>query len=226
MKDHDKADHHKDKAAGKRSDLLYAADAHRPADDELSALLQILRSLQEANVVAAAVDTDVKVRENALDDLAEGKRHDGEIVAPETQHRNADEKADDGGKDRADGHRNGKTQRSARNDALERHRRRRAHERPHAHKARVAERQLAHHADGEVERDGHDDVSADRHEHAARRRGQHLLSGEDLEDDIRGDHKGIGDPLPPVGFHSDHNVFHRTHLTLSRGPACPADRTV
>jgi len=68
-----------------------------------------------------------------------------EIVAAETQHRNADEKADDGSEDRADDHCDGETQRSARNNALQRHRRRRSHEGADAHKARVAERQLAHH---------------------------------------------------------------------------------
>lgn len=117
MEDHDEAEHHEDKAAGERGDLLHAANAHRSAENKLSALLQIFGRLQEADVVAAAVQADIKVRENALDDLAEGKRHDGEIVAAETQHRNADEKADDGSEDRADDHCDGETQRSARNNA-------------------------------------------------------------------------------------------------------------
>ena len=225
MENHDQADHHKNKPAGKRGDTLHAADAHRSADDELSALLQIFGRLKKADVIAAAVETDVEVREDALDDLTEGKRHDGEIVAPEAQHRNADEKADDGGEHRADYHCDGETQRSARNDALQRHRRGRTHKRADAHKARVTERQLAHDADGEVERNRHDDIGADRHEHTACRGGQDLLSGEDLEDDIGGDHHGIRDAHPPVGFHACQNFFHRFHLTLSPGPACPADRT-
>ena len=45
----------------------------------------------------SAVQAHIQVVEDVLDDLAEGQRHDGQIVAPETQHRNADEKADDAG---------------------------------------------------------------------------------------------------------------------------------
>ena len=96
-----------------------------------------------------------------LDDLAEGQRHDGQIIAVQTQHRDADERSRDAREDRAHHYCERKAHAVRGDGALQAHCRDNAGERADAHESRVSQTQLAEDADGEVQGDGHDDVAAD-----------------------------------------------------------------
>ena len=95
-----------------------------------------------------------------------------------------------------------------------------AGERADAHKARVAEAQLAGNADRQVEGNGHDDIRADRHELTLERAGHRAGGDHHLTGDERRDHNAEGYQGAAEFFAS-----HGFHLTLSRARACPAGRS-
>ena len=58
----------------------------------------------DTEMQAAAVHAHIEAVDDVLDDLTEGQRDDGQIVALKSQHRDADEHTGDGGKECADHH--------------------------------------------------------------------------------------------------------------------------
>ena len=68
-----------------------------PSASMPSALASVIAEMQ-----AAAVHAHIEAVDDVLDDLAEGQRDDGQIVALKPQHRDADEHTGDGGKECAD----------------------------------------------------------------------------------------------------------------------------
>ncbi len=104
----------------------------------------------EDDVQAVRVHAHQQAGDELLDDLAEGQRHDGEVVAREPQHRNADQKADDGGEEGAHDHRQRQAHRCGGDHAHEAHGGDDAGEGADAHEARVTETQVAQDAHREV----------------------------------------------------------------------------
>ena len=136
---------------------------------------------------AALVEAEVHDVYDVLDDLTEGEGYDSEVVALEAEYRHADDDARDSRKDRADDYRDRQTQRRQRNDVREAGRGDDAGERADRHEARVAERQLTEDADGQVERNSHNDIGADRHEQTLDLAREHAARDERLHDDECGD---------------------------------------
>ncbi len=101
-----------------------------------------------------------------------------------------------------------------------------AHKGADAHKARVAQGQLAGDAHHQVQGQGHGHIGADGDE-LALQHGAHaaVLEGAQQLDDHKGhnDH-GVGKHAGPGGLVHGRKSFHTDHLTLSRARSCPADR--
>lgn len=110
------------------------------------------------HVQTAGVDAHNEAGDDLFDDLAKSQGHDGQIVAAQTQDRDTDQEAQDGSGDSADHDADDQAHRIGRDGALQRDRGDDARVGTDAHKARVAQRQVARDADDEVEGDGHDDV--------------------------------------------------------------------
>ena len=118
-----------------------------------------------------------------LDDLAEGQRHDCQIVAVQAQHRDADKSSRDAREDRAHHYREREAHSVGGDGILQAHRGDDAGERADAHEARVSQTQLAEDADGEVQGDGHDDVAADWDELTLHRAGEQPFVHQRVHDD-------------------------------------------
>ena len=69
------------------------------------------------------VGTDVHISNQVLQDFAEGQRHNGQIVAPKTEHRNPDQKAKKSGQNAAHDHSRNQAKRSIGNGGLKQRRR-------------------------------------------------------------------------------------------------------
>ena len=119
------------------------------------------------------VGTDDKTADNFLNYLTESKCYDGKVVAAQTKNGNTDKKARDSRKQRADGHCNRKTQRSARYRGRKPRRRDNSGECADAHEARMTERELAEYTNGQVERDSHYNIAAGRNEQTYRLTSEH-----------------------------------------------------
>ena len=199
-------------------------DAHAAlgaADEQLAGDVAVI----EGKVQPSRVDGDIQAVDHVSDDLAEGQRHDGQIVAAQPQHRNADQNA-----------------RDAREHAAHDHGQKEAHgfvfklegaqhparghdagKRAHAHEARVAKAEFARYAHHEVERNRHDHPHADGHQLAAQRAG-HAAGGQQvLAHQIGGDHHQVRHKAANGPFFS-HAHAHARHLTLSHARSCPAGR--
>ena len=113
------------------------------------------------HVQAAGVDAHDQAGDNLFDDLAKGQGHDGQVVTAQAKNRDADQKAQNGSGDSADDDADDQAHRIGGNGALERDGGNDARVGADAHKARVAQRQVARDADDEVERDGHNDIGRD-----------------------------------------------------------------
>ena len=118
------------------------------------------------------VNADDQAVYEILYDLSESQRDDRQIVAAETQNGNADQESRNSGEDRADNDREKQTEPLVGNGVGERRRNDRAGECADAHEARVPERKFAHDADGQVQRDRHDNVTAGGNEPALLRTGK------------------------------------------------------
>ena len=128
---------------------------------------------------ATRVDAHDKAGDDLFDDLAKGQRHDGQVVAAQAKDRDADQEAQDGGGDGADHDADDEAHRIGGNGALEGDGGNDARVGTDAHKARVAQRQVARDTDNEVKRDGHDDVG----------RNGNQLTGDHARDHVVGLHK-------------------------------------
>ena len=171
---------------------------------------------------ALAVQRNIQAVDDVADDFTERQRDDRQIVAAQAQHRNTDDHARDTGRRAAGQNRQQQAERFVRHaHALAQpHGHYNAGERADAHKARVAEAQLAGNADRQVEGDGHDDIRADRHELTLERAGHRAGGDHHLTGDERRDHNAEGYQGAAEFFAS-----HGFHLTLSRARACPAGRS-
>ena len=170
----------------------------------------------------AAVQGDIQAVDDVADDLAERQRNDGEVVAAQTQHRNADQHARNACRHAASQNRQQQADGfvGQSHTLAQPHGHHDAGERADAHKARVTEAQFAGNADRQVQRNSHDDIRADRHkltfERAGHRAGgNHHLAGDKRRDDHAERDQGAAEFFASHGF----------HLTLSRARACPAGRS-
>ena len=100
-----------DEACGEACDGGGAGRALRALDDgravrtQAEVIDRFVAGEIENEVQALFIAANDEAVDKLLDDLAEGERHDGEIVALQAEHGRADEKADERGEKRADEHR-------------------------------------------------------------------------------------------------------------------------
>jgi len=119
-------------------------------------------------LVEAHAAGDLQVLDDHADDFAEAQRDDGEVIAMQTQCRNADQDAEDAGDHAAGERRQQESQRRIHRNAVgdEQLAQQGRAVRADRFEAAAAQRQLAEHADGEVQRGGHDDGDAACHHDA------------------------------------------------------------
>ena len=226
----DERHHHKDEARGKTRDGLGAGRALRALDDgvargvETEVVDRLGAGNIEEDVQARSVIADEQAVDQIRDDLAEGERHDGEVVTLEPQHRRTDEQAHDGGEDRADDHGDGKAHRRIGDRREQALRDDDAAERAYAHKARVAEAQLTEDADGQVQRDRHGHIAADGYEQTDRLAVEHPAVLQNGHDDEDGDHAEVSREVDLGGLFQGLEfrcqLCHSCHLTLSPAHTC------
>ena len=228
VEDDDEGHHHQHEAGHKGGDALGVHDSHGAADELGAAVGQLQVVVEEAEVEAVFIHPQVDVGDQALDDLAEGQGDDGQVVAVEPQHRDADEEAQHGGHQGAEDHGQGQPQRGGGHAVLEGLGKGGAGEGPQAHEAGVAQAQLAGDAHHQVQGQGHGDIGADGDE-LALQHGAHAPLGKEPEglDHQEGhDHQGVGEEAGAGrAFHLSES-FHGASLTLSPGRPCPAGRRV
>ena len=160
-----------------------------------------------------------------LDDLAEGQRHDGQIVAPQTQHRGTDDHAGHGSHSGAHDHGDCQSQGIGGNGALQAHGSDDAGEGAHAHETGVAQAQFAQDAHGQVQGDGHGHVAADGDQLSGEGPGEAAGIPQDHRSDEGDDDAQVGDEVG-AGRTLHRSDFHCAHLTLSPGHTGPAGRRV
>ena len=174
------------------------------------------------------VHSQVSVGEHAFDDLAKGQGHDGQIVAVEAQHWDADEEPEEAGQGGADHHSHTQAHRREGDQLRQPVGGGTAQERSNAHKARVTQGQLSGHAHHQVQGQGHGHIGADGDQLPLQHRAQPRGHPQQLEDNKGAHHQGIGKYAGPGGLihicKSVDNTAHSYHLTLSRARSCPADR--
>ena len=226
----DERDHHEDEARGERCDRGGAGRTLRALDDsgargtQAEVVDRLVAGGVEDEVQAVFIVADDEAVDELFDDLAEGQRDDGEVVALQAEHRRADEKADDGGEDRADDHRDGETHGSVRDRAHQALRDDDAGKCADTHKARVAEAQLTEDTDRQVQRHGHGHVAADGDEQTDGGALERTVVLQDRRDDKDDDHAEIGRKVDLCGLLERvefvHFLCHSGHLTLSPSRTC------
>lgn len=137
---------------------------------------------------AARVNPHIEAVDDIFDNFTERKGDDSQIVSAQAQNRNADQKTGDSRQNAADQNSRQKAQPRGGNHVGQADRRDNARKGANPHEARVAERKLAEHADGEVERNGHTDIGADRDKLPIKRVGHMAARAHGLNDQ-----KGRGD---------------------------------
>ena len=156
-------------------------------EDLLSAGFQMKTCRTGCNVNTLVIHTNVKHVDQVLDDLTKGEGYDSEVVALEAQYRHADDNTRNRRKQSGNDHGDSQTQRCKRNRIRQTGGGDNARKRADRHKARMAERQLTEDADGQVERDRHDNIRADGHEQTLDLAGDAAACDGSLHDDVRND---------------------------------------
>ena len=226
IKDNCQRHQHQHKPGRKGGDPLGVHHPHGPPDELHAPFAQLVGVAQEAELEAVFVHPQVDVGDDALDDLTESQGDNGQVVAVEPEHRDADEEAQQGGHRRPRRHGQRQAQGGEGHAVLEGQGHGGAGESADAHKARVAQAQLAGHAHHQVQGQGHDYVRADGDQLAL----QHganapLLEGaHKLHDQKGGDHQDICKEAAAGGALHLSKSFHLLHLTLSPGRPCPEGR--
>ena len=135
-----------------------AGDTHGAVDQHLSVRRQAKRHLiRQRGVQTVLIDAKVKGIEQVFDDLAEGQGHNGEVVAVQAEHRNADQESEERCQCDADEKRQQKAE-AVRQHAVSQKRKHRTPECTDAHETGVAEGQLPQNADADIEAHRHDRV--------------------------------------------------------------------
>ena len=149
---------------------------------------------------------------DVLYDLTESQRDDGQVVAGQTQDRDADQHAEQARHNAADyeGHQHGEGLRGV---FRQRHIGQRAGERADAHEAGVAQAQFAQDADGQVQRNGQDNVSADRHQLTGEGIGQCADCTQNLNEHVEADDDTQRNEVALGGLF--HIFQHSSHLKPS-----------
>ena len=111
---------------------------------------------------AVRVDPHIEAVDDVFDNFTERKGDDGQIIPAQAQNRNTDQKTGDSRQNAAGQNSRQKAQPRGRNHVGQADRRDDARKGADPHEARMAERKLAEHADGEIERNSHTDVGTDR----------------------------------------------------------------
>ena len=166
-----------------------------------------------------SVHAQVEVAENILHDLAKGQGHNGQIVAPEPQHGNADDKADQARQHAADDHADHQPQHPIGHRPGQQRRDNNACKRADAHKARMAQAQFPADTHQQVQRNRQNDIGTGRNQEAPGGAVQLALGGQKLQNEECSRHQDIGGCI----FDLIQLFLHRAHLKPSPGPACPAD---
>ena len=170
---------------------------------------------------ALGIGARVEVADDILHNFAESQRHDCQIVAPQPQDRHADQEADHTGEHTAAHHGQQQPQEIIGHHVLQQRRDDDTRESADAHKAGMAQTQLA--ADTHQQVQGHcqRNVDADGNQKALHGAAQHSGGIHGLHHRERDDDHQIGQQVGAGGFIIQY-LFHNPHLTPFPEPACPA----
>ena len=94
----------------------------------------------------------------------------------------------------------------------------------HAHKAGVAQAQLAGDAHHQVQCHSHGDIGTDGDQLPLKGGGEHPAGIEKLKDHKGGSNDAVGEEIAEEALAAEGTCFHIGHLTLSRAHTCPAVR--
>ena len=168
VEDDNEGDEEENDARRKRGDGIGACRALGALYDNLSCgrHIEICGALQsvvvEYYVEPVFIVADDEAGYELLYDLAEGKSDYGEIVSAKAENGDTDKKSGNSRENSSDDHRKDE----AENGRVDRGGKALGYDDPgkgaDAHKARVAEAELAHNADGQIKGDRHNGVAADR----------------------------------------------------------------
>ena len=151
-----------------KKQVRHHAQEHRQQVGILGDVLEALGAVKERK----AKDV-VDVVEGDADDLAKAQRQDGQVVAAQTQGRDADQDAEHTGHGGAQGQARRKGHRLRQGAVFGEQG---AGVGAHRHKAGMAQGQLPQIAGGHVERDGQDDVDAHQQQHLVLVGAEHILA--------------------------------------------------
>ena len=159
---------------------------------------------------AVLIHAQIDVGDQALDNLAEGQGDDGQIVAVEAEDRHADEKAEDAGDHAAQHHGQSQTEGLHLHAVLQGGGHRAAGKGADAHKARVAQGQLAGDAHHQVEGQGHGHIGADGDQLPLQHRAHAALpeGAQQLNDQVGPDDQSVGKQAGAGGFFHLKNSIH------------------
>ena len=170
---------------------------------------------------SGVINAQIEISEDILHDLAEGQRHDCQIVAPETKHRDADEKADGAGHHAAHHHGNHQPYNAVGNRRGQQSGHNHTGERADAHKSRMTQTQFTADTYQQVQGNCQHNIGAGRHQKSLHGAAQLALTHEQLEDQERRRYQNVGGRTHD--FVLCQSFFHNIHLIPSPEPACPAD---
>ena len=143
---------------------------------------------------ALAVHADIQHADDIFDDFTKCQCDNCEVVTLEAQYRHTDDDTGNGGTQATDDHSNCQTQRGEGNGFGKAGGGDDARKGTDRHKAGMTERQFTQDTDGQVERNGHNNIGADRDKLAFERRGdiagqnQNLHENKGNDDDAERNH--------------------------------------
>ena len=145
----------------------------------------------------AAVSSDEQHVYQVFNNLAEGQGHNRQIIAPQPQHRDTDEHAEEGCRKSADNQGQNKPQQAVGNGILHTFGKEGAGKGSHAHKSRMAQAQLSQHAYHQVQGDCQNYIVAEGYQQSLQGTGDISRTDHDLHHRKGRDHDSVGDPVLP-----------------------------
>ena len=141
---------------------------------------------------ALVIHPQIEIADDVLHDLAKGQGHNGQVVTPQPQHGNTDEKAHDPSQRTADHHGSQQPQGPVGNGIGQQCRRHHAAESTDAHKSGMAQAQLTADAHQQVQGHCQHHIGTSRNQEALHGAAELSLAHQQLEDQEGRRHHNIG----------------------------------
>ena len=170
----------------------------------------------DGHVESIGIGAHIGVADNVLHNFTKGQSHDGQIVAPQTQHGNADQKAHQTGQDAAANHSAQQPQGVAGDIILQHRSDDDAGEGTDAHKTSMAQAQFPADAHQQVQRNRQGNIHTNGNQIPPHGAAQHAGGIQTLHDHKGHDYHQIGQQIG-AGIFVFQNRFHRatSHLLLN-----------